>query len=103
MRGVESFADVVHEIGNWRVCNFLEWIGRKYCLNREAFMNTLKRKLNELFKDNLQLRQDYLRRKLNWTEEIGKGGKLALLSEKLTDSLNPRGWNSIKRTGNVTN
>ena len=35
-------------------------------------MNTLKTKLNELFEENVQLREDYLRLRLKWTEEVGK-------------------------------
>ena len=61
-------------------------------------MNTLKRKLNKRFKDNLQLRQDYLRRRLNWTEENGKEEMLILLFTKVADSLNPRKWSSVRRT-----
>ena len=61
-------------------------------------MNTLKSKLNELFKENMKLRQDYLKRKLNWTEGNGKEEMLILLFMKLPDSLNPREWVSIRRT-----
>ena len=80
-----------------RVCNLLKWKRINFCLNREAFMNTLKRKLNELFKDNLQHRQDYRKLRLNWTEENVKEEMLILLFMKLADSLNPRGWSSIRR------
>ena len=60
-------------------------------------MDSLKRQLIELFKENLRLRQDDLKRTLNWTEESGKGGVMILLFVKLADSLNPRGWSSIRR------
>ena len=44
--------------------------GRKECCpNKEIFMTSLKRELIKLFKEHLQLRQDYLKRCLNWTEE----------------------------------
>ena len=39
-------------------------------------MNTLTRKLNELFKKSSQLRKDYQRFRLKWTEDKGKGGML---------------------------
>ena len=52
-------------------------------------MNSLKRKLIELFEENLRLRPENLMGKLNSTEENGKGEKLLLLCMKLTDSLNP--------------
>ena len=60
-------------------------------------MNRLKRKLLDLFEDNLQLRQDYLKRRLKLTEEKGRGKMLILLFMKLADSLNPREWNSIRQ------
>ena len=70
-------------------------------LNKEALMNTLKRKLNELFKDNLKFRKDYLRFRLKQTEENGKGGMLRLLFMKLADSLNPRKCSSIWQTNGL--
>ena len=57
---------------------------------KKAFMNTLKGKLIELFKENMQLRQDYVKRRLNWTEENGTGEMLILLFLELADILNPR-------------
>ena len=51
---------------------------RKFCLNREAFMNTLRRKLNELFKENLPLQRDHLKRRLNWIGKNGKGDMLII-------------------------
>ena len=35
-------------------------------------MLTLKKKQNELLKENVQLREDDLRLRLKWTEEVGK-------------------------------
>ena len=73
VRRVESFSDVErslskgNEIVNWRVCTCLKWKMRKFFLNRKFFMNSLRRRLIELFRENLQFRQDYLRRRLNWT------------------------------------
>ena len=64
-------------------------------------MNTLKRKLNELLKNNLQPRQDYLKRRLNWTGKNGKGAKLILLFMKLAESLMPRGWSTIRQTNRL--
>ena len=81
----------VKEIENWTVCNFLKWKRTGFSPSRKTFMNSLKRKLIELFKENLQLRQDYLKRRLNWTGKSGEGAVLILLSMKLADSSNPRG------------
>ena len=67
-------------------------------MNREATRTTLKSKLNELFKENLQLTQGYLRQRLTWTKEIGKEEMLILLFVKLADSLNLREWSSIRPT-----
>ena len=41
-------------------------------------MNYLKRKLIKHVEENLQLRQDHLKRKLNWIEENEKGEMLKL-------------------------
>ena len=65
-------------------------------------MNSLKRKLIKLFKELLQLRQDNLKRSLNWTEEIGKCKMLMLLFMKLACSSNPRVWNSIRQINKLT-
>ena len=48
-----------------------------------------------LFKEELPLRQDYLKRSLSWTEENGKREMLMLLFMELACSSNPRGWNFI--------
>ena len=40
---------------------------------RKIFTNTLRRKQNELFKVNAQLRQHYLRLRWKWTDKLGKG------------------------------
>ena len=50
-------------------------------------MNTFKRKLIGLFKENMQLRQDYLKRSLNWTEENEIGEMLILIFLKMADIL----------------
>ena len=72
VRDVESFSSFERpllkgkEIEDWRVCNFLKWKKKEFCLNRNAYMNSLSRQLIRLFfKENLRLREDYLRRRLN--------------------------------------
>ena len=60
-------------------------------------MLTLRRKLNQLFRENVQLREDCLRLRLTWTEEKGKGEMQKLLSMTLADILNPREGSSIRR------
>ena len=55
----------------------------------------MKRKLNELIRENLRLRHDYLKRRVKLTEENVKGEMLILLFMKLANILNPREWNSI--------
>ena len=59
----------------------------------------MKRKLNELIRENLRLRHDYLKRGVKLTEENVKGEMLILLFLKLANILNPREWRSIRRTG----
>ena len=58
------------EIENWRVCGILKWKGKEFCLNKEIFMTSLKGTLIMLFMENAQLRQDYLKRSLNWTWRV---------------------------------
>ena len=79
------------------MCKFLKWNRKEFRPNRKTFMNSLKRKLIMLFKENAQLRQDYLKRSLNLTEENGTGEMLILLFVKLASSSNPRGWNSVRQ------
>ena len=57
---------------------------------QKAFMNTLKRRPIELFKESSQLRKDYLRLRLKWTEEVGKGEVLILLFMTLADISKPQ-------------
>ena len=68
------------EIESW-VCNFLKW-----------------KRISQLLKVNLRLRQDYLKRRVNWTELNGKDEMLIQFFVNLSDSLNRRGWNSVRRT-----
>ena len=86
-----------NEIVNWRVHLYQIEREKKFCPNRAAFMNTLKRKLIGLFNDILHLRQDYLKRRLNWTEENEIGEMLILIFLKMADILDPREWNSIRQ------
>ena len=60
-------------------------------------MNTLKRKQNELFKVNAQLRKDYQRLGWKWTEKVGKGEILILLHMKPINNLSHRDWSYIRR------
>ena len=76
--------------------------GEKFCLNKEAFMSTLKRKLKELFKENLRLRQDHLKFRLKWKEENGKSEMLRMLFMKQADSLKPRRWSSVRHINKWT-
>ena len=45
---------------------------KEFFLKGGIFTNISKKKLHELFKVDVQLREDYLRLKLKWTEEVGK-------------------------------
>ena len=56
------------EIEHRIVWNFTQLENIEFCLNGKVFMKNLKRKLNELFKGNVQLRKDYLRQ-----SEIDRG------------------------------
>ena len=58
------------------------------CPNDETVTTSLKRKLVMRFQENAQLRQDYLKRSLNWTEENGGRETLILLFMKLAYSSN---------------
>ena len=49
-----------------------------------------------LFKDTLRLRQDILKRSLNWTEENGKCEMLKLMKQAC--STNPRGRNFFRKS-----
>ena len=51
-------------------------------------MLTYKKKQNELVKESVQLRDDYLRLKLKWKEKVGKGKILILLYMKPINNLN---------------
>ena len=42
------------------VCHYLNINKNEFCLRGRTFTNTWKRKQNELFKVNVQLREDYL-------------------------------------------
>ena len=77
------------------MCYFLNKRRIKFCQQGETSLYSLKRKLNELFRKHVQLRKDYLRLRLKWTEEIGNEEMLILLFMKLIDSWNPRDWKSI--------
>ena len=71
--------------------------GRILSARKKAFINSLTRELIEVLQENLQLRHDYLRYRMNWTEEIGKDEMLILLFMKLVDSSNPIGWSSTRQ------
>ena len=49
------------------------------------------------FQENGQLREDYLKRRVNWTEENEECKMLILLFMKLACNSNLREWNSIGR------
>ena len=70
---------------------------KEFCLRGWTFKNTLKSKQHELFKVNVQLREEYLRLRLKWTGEIGNKEVLILLSVKLIENLNLRDWSSTRR------
>ena len=55
-----------------KVCQYLKMNKKEFCLNEKTFMNTLKRKQNELFKVNVWLREDHLRLRLKWTDVISQ-------------------------------
>ena len=73
----------VQEIDMWRVCRILKWKGKEFCPNQETFTTSLKGKLIMLFKENAQLRQDYLKRSLDWTDENRECKMLRLLVMKM--------------------
>ena len=60
-------------------------------------MSTWSRKPNWLFKENAQVREDYLMLRQKWTEEIWNKEKLILFFLKSIESLNLKDWSFIKR------
>ena len=78
-------------------CLHLNMNKKEFCLRGRNFKCTSKRKPNGLFKVNVQLRQDHLRLRLKWIEEVGKEEILILLSMKPTNNLNHRDWSYIRR------
>ena len=72
------------EIEIWEVCRVsqMERERNSFCPNKETLTTPLKGKPSMLFKENAQLRQDYLKRSLDWTEENGECKMLVLLFVK---------------------
>ena len=79
------------------VCIVPNWKMKIFCLNKEIFKVTSKGKLIKLSKENVQLRQNYLKHSLKWTDENGRCRVLTELFMNLASSFNPAGWNSINR------
>ena len=103
-RDIDPFSSVEKSKRTWTVFNFLErkvkaiekWrVCKNYIKNsvRTKRHSWLLKKVDRASKVNAQLRQDYVKRSLTWTEEIGKCKILMLLFMKLTFSSNLRGWN----------
>ena len=61
-------------------------------------MSTLNRKLNWLFKENAELRKDYLKLRQKWTQEIGNEEIRKLPSMKPIENSNLRDWSCIRRS-----
>ena len=77
------------------VCLHLNMNKKEFCLKK--LQESFKKKQNELFKVNVQLREDHLRLRLKWMEEVGKEEILILLSMKPTNNLNHRDLSSFRR------
>ena len=60
-------------------------------------MLPLNKKLNELFKESVQLRKDDLRLRLKLTEEVGKEEILIFLLMKPIDNMNHKDWSPMMR------
>ena len=60
-------------------------------------MPTLNRKLNWLFKENAQLRKDYLRLRSKWTKQTGNEERPMLLSVKPIENSDLRDWSFIRQ------
>ena len=95
-----SFGETVVE--RWKKsrfgeCRILKWKERERILSEKRDIHdfTEKKLLIMLCKEAAQLKQNYLKRSLNWTEENGECEMLIVLFLKLACSSNPRGWNSI--------
>ena len=84
----------VKEIEIWRACRILQWIGKECC---PRLLRT-----DHSSQENVWLRQDNLKRRLNWTEENGKCKTLTMpyfFKKKEIDMQfrEERGRNSVKR------
>ena len=75
------------EIENCRVSKILKWKGNEFCPNKDIH-DFLEKKADHAFMETLQLSQDYRKRNLIWTEQIGKCDMLILLFVKLGCSFN---------------
>ena len=63
------------------------WSVQDFQMDKEILMTSLKSTLIMLFKENSQLRQNYLKRSLNWTNKNGECEMLLLLSAKMACKL----------------
>ena len=79
------------------VCHCLNMTEKEFCLKGGIFTKILKNKLHELFKANVQLREDYLRVEWSWTEQVGKRKILILPDTKSISNLGHYDWSCIRR------
>ena len=80
------------------VCHCLNMTEKECCLKGRISTNILEKKqLHELFKVNVQLREDYLRLKWRWLEKVAKGENLILLQTKPINNLCHKDWSCIRR------
>ena len=102
MRDPDLFSSIGRPVretksGTGECATFSNGKRREFCLNRRSLHGFLEETADRAFQGEFAAQTRCLKRTLNWTEESGKGGLIILLFVKLADSLNPRGWNSIRR------
>ena len=73
------------------------WIGKRFCLKKKIFITSSEGKLIKPSEKTVQLKQNYLKHRLNWTDENGRCRVLTELFMILASSFNSKGWNFIKR------
>ena len=73
------------------------WKECKLCPKGEISMSILNRKLNWLFKENAELRKDYVRLRQKWTWEIENEEMLIYPSMKPIENSNLKDWSCIRR------
>ena len=72
-----------------------------FWLRRRIFTNTLKCRMS-FFKENVQLRKDYLRPRWAWTEEVEKRRISDVALNETVNNLNHKDWSCVKQISGLS-